>query len=136
MPWQWLQRDSNDPDEWTGFIEQGVHLEGNLSSTGTFRVNSTVKGNLTSERTLMLGENAEVEGELEARVVIIAGKFKGTVRATEQVEIQPNGVVRGDVYSPCLSIAAGAIFSGTCHMLGDADGTHKLAIPIRATARP
>ncbi|MFZ0036904.1 MAG: polymer-forming cytoskeletal protein [Candidatus Acidiferrales bacterium] len=135
MPWQWLERRSGEGEDWTGFLEQGVRLRGDLFATGTFRVNATVAGRLSSDGVLILGEQAEVDGELEARIVMIGGKFKGTVRATDRVEVQATGIVNGDVFAPCMVIAAGAIFQGRCHMVSDPPAEQIVTIPIRSPAQ-
>jgi cytoskeletal protein CcmA (bactofilin family) len=135
MPWDWLQRKADLSDEWTGFLEKGVRFTGNLSTTGTFRVNAIVKGDIISDRTLILGEDADVEGQLEARVVIIAGKFRGRIRATERAEIQTGAEVKAEVDSPALLIGAGAIFDGNCHMLAQTPDLRPVTIPIRPSGR-
>jgi len=56
-------------EEWTGFIDQGVTMEGTLQLTGTFRIDGNVKGNIHLEQTLILGENAKVEGQIEGNRV-------------------------------------------------------------------
>ena len=52
MAWDWFDRKQQDPTEWTGFLEQGVKLEGKLEVTGTFRIDSAMKGTIVSEDTL------------------------------------------------------------------------------------
>lgn len=133
MAWKWpgtaVQGSS---EEWTGFIDQGVTLEGTLQVKGTFRVDGTVKGNIISEQTLVLGENAKVEGQIEGNRVVIAGRYDGVIFAKGRVEIQPKGVVTGEVHSPCLVIDPGGIFDGRCHMLGSSEAATSVTIPIRA----
>ncbi len=47
MAWKWPSATKNGTsEEWTGFIDQGVTLEGTLTVTGTFRVDGNVKGNI------------------------------------------------------------------------------------------
>ncbi len=58
----WFDRNRHDSGEWTGFLEPGVKLEGRLESSGTFRIDSSMKGTLVSGETLILGEHASVEG--------------------------------------------------------------------------
>jgi cytoskeletal protein CcmA (bactofilin family) len=135
MAWDWLEKKIADPDEWTGFLERGIRVVGDIESSGTLRVNSRVQGSLKSQSMLILGDEAEVEGQLEARVVIVGGKFKGIVRALERVEIREKGVVNGEVHARCLLIEPGAIFEGTCHMMPEASNGKIVAIPIRAAGR-
>src|SRR5215467_8221415 len=122
MAWKWPGSSSgSNSEEWTGFIDQGVTLEGTLQLTGTFRIDGNVKGNIISEQTLILGENAKVEGQIEGNRVVIAGRYDGVIFAKGRVEIQAKGVVTGEVHSPCLVIDPGGIFDGRCHMLAASD---------------
>ncbi len=66
MAWRWLSTNRDDHGEWTGFLEKGARLEGRLECSGTFRIDSTIKGTLVSDGTLILGKNALVEGEITA----------------------------------------------------------------------
>lgn len=136
MVWKWPSASKNSvAEEWTGFIDQGVTLEGTLQLTGTFRINGNVKGNIISEHTVILGEGAKVEGQIEGNRVVIAGRFDGVIFAKGRVEIQAKGVVTGEVHSPCMVVDPGGIFDGRCHMLASSDATSGVTIPIRALGR-
>ena len=130
----WFDRKKQDPSEWTGFLEQGVKLEGKLEASGTFRINSAMKGTLSSDDTLVLGEQATVEGHIHGNFVMIAGRFDGIIHARGRVEIQPNAIVTGEIHSPCLVIEPGAIFDGQCHMLAPTEAAKPVTIPIRSAA--
>jgi len=135
MAWKWpgaTKGASNE--EWTGFIDQGVTLEGTLTVTGTFRIDGNVKGNIISEQTVILGEGAKVEGQIEGNRVVISGRFDGVIFAKGRVEIEAKGVVTGEVHSPCMVIDPGGIFDGRCHMLASSDTSTgaSVTIPIRA----
>lgn len=132
MAWGWFDRKRQDPTEWTGFLEQGVKVEGKLESTGTFRIDSAMKGTLVSEDTLVLGEHASIEGQILGNRIVIAGRFDGTIRAKGKVEIQPSAIVTGEVHTPCLVIEPGAVFDGKCHMLAPAEAAKPVTIPIRS----
>lgn len=117
--------------EFTGFLDKGVRFEGTLEASGVFRIDAHVKGNVISSHSLILGEGARVEGQIEGNHVIIAGKFDGVIFAKGRVEIQAKGVVTGEVHSPCLAIEPGGIFDGQCHMLSASESAKPLTIPIR-----
>jgi cytoskeletal protein CcmA (bactofilin family) len=130
----WFDRKKQDPSEWTGFLDQGVKVEGKVEASGTFRIDSAMKGTLTSDDTLVLGEHSSVEGTIIGNFVIIAGRFDGVIRARGRVEIQPNAIVTGEVHSPCLVIEPGAIFDGQCHMLAPSEAAKPMTIPIRSAS--
>jgi cytoskeletal protein CcmA (bactofilin family) len=134
MAWGWFDRKRQDPSEWTGFLEQGVKVEGKLEASGTFRIDSAMKGTLNSDETLVLGEHASIEGNINGNCVIIAGRFDGVIRARGRVEIQPNAIVTGEIHSPCLVIEPGAVFDGQCHMLAPSEAAKPVTIPIRSAA--
>jgi cytoskeletal protein CcmA (bactofilin family) len=136
MALKWFGAEKNTAsEEWTGFIDQGVTLEGTLTVTGTFRIDGNVKGNIISEQTVVLGEGAKVEGQIEGNRVVIAGRFDGVIFAKGRVEIQVKGVVTGEVHSPCMVIDPGGIFDGRCHMLASSDAASTVTIPIRAAGK-
>jgi cytoskeletal protein CcmA (bactofilin family) len=118
-------------NEWTGFIEEGVRLEGKLELRGTFRINGQVKGTIISEEGLILGEGAKVEGQIEGDYVLIAGKYDGVIFAKSRVEIHSKGIVTGEIHTPCLVIEPGGVFDGQCHMLAESSA-RAVTIPIRS----
>jgi cytoskeletal protein CcmA (bactofilin family) len=133
MAWKWAAVPKDGvSEEWTGFIDQGVTLEGTLTVKGTFRIDGNVKGNIISEQTVVLGDGAKVEGQIEGNRVVISGRFDGVIFAKGRVEIQAKGVVTGEIHTPCLVIEPGGIFDGRCHMLAASESTKPLTIPIRA----
>ena len=135
MAWKWSgngAKSGGSSEEWTGFIDQGVTLEGTLTVTGTFRID--VKGRIISEQTVVLGDGAKVEGQIEGNRVVISGRFDGVIFAKGRVEIQAKGVVTGEVHSPCMVVDPGGIFDGRCHMLASSDTAATVTIPIRAAS--
>jgi cytoskeletal protein CcmA (bactofilin family) len=128
------RRKRHDSGEWTGFLDQGVKLEGRLECTGTFRIDSAMKGTLVSHETLILGEHSNVEGQIEGNYVIVGGHFDGTIKASGKVEIQTKAIVTGEIHTPCLIMEPGAIFDGRCHMLSATEVSKPITIPIRSAA--
>ncbi len=134
MAWRSKGRDKEPQEhDFTGFLDKGVRLEGTIEAPGVFRVEAQLKGTVISTHSLILGEKARVEGQIEGNHVVIAGKFDGVIFAKGRVEIQAKGVVTGEIHSPCLVIEAGGIFDGQCHMLAASESAKPLMIPIRAS---
>lgn len=124
-----------NPNEWSGFLDKTVRFEGTLEFSGTLRIEAQVKGNIISEQTLVLGEGAKVEGQIEGNHVMVSGRFDGVIFAKGRVEIQPGGVVTGEIHTPCLVIEPGGIFDGRCHMAVSAKAAQPVAIPFRAVSQ-
>jgi cytoskeletal protein CcmA (bactofilin family) len=111
------QQFSELPDDWVGWLEPGVELEGKMHVTrGLVRLNTHFKGKISSEGAVVVHDQGEVEGEIHSKVVSITGKVKGTIHAAERLEIKEHGIVLGHIYTPCLLVDPGGFFDGQCHM--------------------
>lgn len=134
MTWGVFDRKSHDSGEWSGFLEQGTRLEGRLDSPGTLRIDSQVKGTITSEGTIILGASARADGELAGNIVIIEGRVDGVIRARQKVELYAKAIVTGEIETPDLMIQPGASFDGRCHIVRTQEPIKPITIPIRSSA--
>jgi cytoskeletal protein CcmA (bactofilin family) len=111
---------SADPlgdQELVGLLEPGIEFEGKMTvASGMVRINTHLKGEVDCGGAVVLAEQGEVEGEIRSRFISIAGKVKGTIHASEKIEIKANGVVLGDIHTASLVIEPGGYFDGQCHM--------------------
>jgi cytoskeletal protein CcmA (bactofilin family) len=131
MQWPFLQTPEAGETAWTGFVEAGVQIEGHLVLPGTFRIDGKVKGTISSERTLILGEHADIQGQIEGDTVVIHGTFEGLVIARTRVEIRAKGFLKGEVRTPCLIVEPGGTCEGECHVLRSEVPDAPLQISIR-----
>jgi len=99
-----------------GFLDKGSHLQGELLFEETFRIDGRFQGKIRSGSELILGDTADVTGEIEVGRLSVNGSLKGTVRATERVELHARARVEADVTTPILKIEEGARFDGSCRM--------------------
>ncbi len=113
MSWKKANKGSEDV---TGFIDQGVFLEGHLEFSGTLRIDGSVKGTIKTDDHLLIGENGILEAEIHAGTVSISGKIIGVIHAKNKVKIHPKGRVSGEIYTPLLEIETGAILDGKTFM--------------------
>lgn len=93
-----------------------TELKGDLTFSGGLRIDGKLKGNVTARgdgnSTLILSENALIIGNVTVPHVIVNGTIKGTVRASERIELQPKAEVAGDVYYKVMEVALGAVING------------------------
>ncbi len=97
-------------------IGAGTTIEGNITFAGGLRVDGRVRGNVIAADgkpgTLVLSEQAQIEGEIRVSHVVINGTVVGPVHAAEYVELQTKANVTGDVYYKTLEIQLGAVVQG------------------------
>ena len=103
-------------NESISLLHKEDRLEGTLEVAGKFLVESEVKGTDRCRTELTVGDSARIEGEVQATIVIVAGRVSGNVHGSDRVEILPSGVVEGDVHAPRLVIQLGGVLEGRCHM--------------------
>jgi cytoskeletal protein CcmA (bactofilin family) len=80
------------------------------------RVDGDVVGNIQASEgqssILVISESASVTGQIHADHVIINGRVKGPVFATELLELQPKAYIEGDVSYKALEMHQGASIAG------------------------
>jgi cytoskeletal protein CcmA (bactofilin family) len=97
-------------------IGAGTTIDGNITFSGGLRVDGRVCGNVLAAEdqagTLVLSEQARIEGEIRVSHVVINGTVAGPVHATEYVELQSKASVTGDVHYRTLEMHLGAVVQG------------------------
>jgi len=104
--------------EITTLLGRGASFEGKLTFDGTVRIDGRFKGEVFSDDTLVIGEGAHVEAEIDIGEVIIQGTVVGNVTAKRSIEIHAPGRVKGDLHTPVLQIDKGVVFEGRSFMEG------------------
>ena len=97
-------------------LGKGSEFEGKLTFEGTVRIDGRFKGEVFSDDTLVIGDGAHVEAELDVGDVIITGTVVGNIKAKRSIEIHAPGRVKGDLHTPSLQIDRGVVFEGRSFM--------------------
>lgn len=100
-------------------ISAGVLIEGKLSSNGNIRIDGTINGDVFAEGNITVGENGEINGQLNAEVVNVGGRVNGSINAKEKLTLETKSNLKGDLITKILVIEAGAMFEGRSNMSGN-----------------
>ena len=103
-------------EDLNGFMDEGTELTGELRFKDTFRIDGRVKGKIVSENTLVVGEAAKIEADIDCGVVSIRGTVSGRVHGRQRIELLAGSKVQATLISPKLVIEDGAFFQGDCQM--------------------
>ena len=93
-------------------ISADMAIQGALSSLGDIQVDGRVDGDVRSCG-LVIGEKAEIHGEIFAEELTVRGKVVGRIHA-KKVTLAATSHVEGDILHEALSVEAGAFFEGNC----------------------
>ena len=97
-------------------IGAGTRIEGTVIFSGGLRVDGEVKGDVRAadgeSGTLVVSEQARIEGEIHVAHLVVNGTVVGPVHATETLELQAHSRVKGDVHYKSIEIQQGAVIEG------------------------
>ena len=94
-------------------ISKGLFIKGEITGSESLFIDGKVEGsiNLNGNR-VTVGRNGQVAASITAREVVVLGKVRGNVTATDRVDIRAEGALTGDVAAARISIEDGAFFKG------------------------
>ena len=113
----WQTADAN-----TSVIATNAHWNGTLRSDGSLHVHGRADGELHAANDLYVAEGAEVDAEVFADNVVVAGVVRGRIDARTRLEVLPQGHVAGDVRAPKLVVHEGARLTGQLKMESTGEG--------------
>ena len=93
-------------------LNSDVELKGTLKFTGELTFDGKLDGDINSEGTLHLGDNAVVKGTIDVGSVIVRGKITGNVIAKDKIDIKAKAELFGDIKAAKLVIEEGVTFVG------------------------
>jgi cytoskeletal protein CcmA (bactofilin family) len=94
-------------------IGKSLVIKGEVSGSESLYIDGRVEGsiNLPGNR-VTIGRNGVVAANVTAREIVVIGKLKGNLAASDRVDIRNEGSLTGDVVAQRISIEDGAYFKG------------------------
>jgi cytoskeletal protein CcmA (bactofilin family) len=94
-------------------IGKGLFIKGEITGSESLFIDGKVEGsiNIPGNR-VTVGRNGQVAANINAREIVVLGKVRGNVAATDRVDIRAEGSLSGDVAAARISIEDGAFFKG------------------------
>lgn len=96
-------------------IAKDFTIVGNAYSKGQVQISGEFLGDIECA-SIVVGERAEITGNLIAREIIVCGKVSGTIKG-ERVTLEAKSLIEGDIYHQSLTIQEGAVFAGKSYRL-------------------
>lgn len=93
-------------------LSSDVEINGSVKFSSDLVVDGKIEGQIESDGSLTIGENAHIKAEIKTRSVVIYGKVHGNIEVTDKVELKANAELVGNIKGASLSIEPGAIFVG------------------------
>jgi len=97
-------------------IGAGTRVDGDVTFTGGLRVDGEIRGNVAAAQgetgTLVVSEQARIEGEIRCTRVVVNGTVVGAIHASDTIELHPRSKVTGDVHYAKVEMHLGAVVEG------------------------
>lgn len=103
-------------DEINAFLGAGTEYRGDLSFKGAVRIDGAFAGTITSEGTLIVGQDAHIEGTIMVATLISSGWIKGEAAMSQQTVFHKTARFEGLLTTPSLSVEEGAQIDGQITM--------------------
>jgi cytoskeletal protein CcmA (bactofilin family) len=94
-------------------IGKSLFIKGEITGSESLFVDGKVEGSIILPgNRVTVGRNGQVGANISAREIVVLGKIRGNVSATDRVDIRAEGSLSGDVSAARISIEDGAFFKG------------------------
>lgn len=106
-------------DPSSSVIAAQTSWDGTVQSSGSLHIHGNVSGQINADGDVFIAEGANVNAELRASSVTVAGTVEGSVECTGRFEVLPTGRVSANVAAPRLVVHEGAHVVGKLRMTKD-----------------
>jgi cytoskeletal protein CcmA (bactofilin family) len=100
------------------FLGGEVVVQGNITGGGDLHIDAEINGDVMG-KTIIIGNNGIVRGNIQAAKATIAGTVEGTISA-ETLIVEKTARVRGDLSYANVSVENGALVEGRLTQQGKA----------------
>ena len=110
------------PEKFDTLVGKNTAIHGRLVLQESIRIDGKVVGNIESSKeesiTVVIGASGEVQGDIVAQRVVVAGKVAGNIHAHERVELHADCLVQGDIKYGSIAIEHGSKVLGLLLQVG------------------
>lgn len=113
-------------------LDVDASMQGTLSFKDpvNLQINGRFEGTLDTKGELTIGEKAFVNANIVGDEITIAGRVAGEIIAKKSLKIVTPGRVDGNIKTPLLSVAQGAVLNGHCQMTSELKTTEKSTLDL------
>ena len=101
------------------WVGKALLIQGKVTSTENLTIDGRVEGTIElGDHSLTIGAGASVEADLVAQTILVSGTVTGNVKASVKVDLEATASVTGDIVSPLIVMADGAVVTGKVDAAG------------------
>ena len=121
-------------------LNSDVEIKGNLRFSGELTFEGKLDGEISTDGTLLLGDGAVINGNINAGSIVVRGKITGNISAKEKVELKAKTELFGDVRAAKLVMEEGVTFVGKTEVnpnkVAPSPAPRPASLPLVDAAKP
>jgi cytoskeletal protein CcmA (bactofilin family) len=114
-------------------IGEGTTVKGDFDLNGLLRIDGIFFGKVKTNGKVLVGKNGVAESTIIAGTVVIGGKVRGDIIATDGITLLSTGEMIGSIITTHLVIEEGVVFDGKCEVIEDKERMDKIREEAIAT---
>ena len=120
-------------------IGRNAEIHGCLKLNESVRIDGKVVGNIEAPKdaaiSVVIGPNGEIQGDVVASRIIVAGKVSGNLHGFERVELMASALVQGDIKYASMAVEHGARLLGLMLQVESVDAPNRSDRDVQAVIR-
>lgn len=120
-------------------IGRNAEIHGCLKLNESVRIDGKVVGNIEASKdaaiSVVIGPNGEIQGDVVASRIIVAGKVSGNLHGFERVELMASALVQGDIKYASMAVEHGARLLGLMLQIDAVDAPNRSDRDAQAAIR-
>jgi len=110
------EKSEDNPGTGQNRINDGTIIKGDINSSGYFRIDGSIEGNVKTPSKVVIGKTGVIIGTLSCKNADIEGKIKGILNISGTLTLKATAHIEGEVVVGKLAVEPGATFNATCLM--------------------
>ena len=83
-----------------GFLGEDLFVEGTIHAKKKMVVSGTVNGSICGDQEIVVAVTGNVNGKLEGKTILVAGKVSGNLLAHKRLEVIASATIKGEMQVP------------------------------------
>ena len=102
-------------------ISAGTVIKGEIVSPNDIRIDGLFEGKVISKSRVVIGESANVKGDIICENIDLWGKVEGNLYVKDTLALTEGSNINGNLHIRRLLVELGATFNGTCKTITEAE---------------
>ncbi len=102
-------------------ISAGTVIKGEIVSPNDIRIDGLFEGKVISKSRVVIGESANVKGDIVCENIDLWGKVEGNLYVKDTLALKDGSNIIGNLHIRRLHVELGAIFNGSCKTITESE---------------